>query len=162
MLSTSTQTVITIQTTNPNDRCNFLNSKIWSTDGSWSLGENYVNMQNLCPSSIWFETIHILRNKTVYLHQETFSKNSTVKDFGHIVWGTAKLVFIKTDSISVSRFFQTDLIPPPKWHECDFVLQFNFTMAHIPGKMNTASGFRLRLKTNSNDKMIPQTNRSQP
>ena len=61
------------------------------------------------------------------------------KEFGHIVWCSTKPVIIMTDRKSVTRFFQTKMIPPRLRNACDFVLQFNFTNAHIPGKMNTAA-----------------------
>ena len=63
------------------------------------------------------------------------------KDFGHIFCGATKPVIIKTDSKSVSRFFQTKIVPTHLWNACVFVLQFNFTIAHIPDKMNTAADF---------------------
>ena len=63
------------------------------------------------------------------------------KEFGHIFWGATKPVIIMTDSKSVTGFFQTKMVPPPLWNACYFVLQFNFTIAHIPGKMNTAADF---------------------
>ena len=59
-----------------------------------------------------------------------------------------------TDTKSVTRFFQTKLIAPPSRNACDFVLQFNFTIAHIPGKMNTAANFLSRLKMDPNEKII--------
>ena len=74
------------------------------------------------------------------------------KEFGHIFWGATKPVIIMTDSKSVTRFFQTKMIPPPLWNACDFVLQFNFTIAHIPGKMNTAADFLSRLEMDPNEK----------
>ena len=76
------------------------------------------------------------------------------KEFGHIFWGATKPVIIKTDSKSVFRFFQTKMIPPPLWNACDFVLQFNFTIAHIPGKMYTAADFLFRLEIDPNEKII--------
>ena len=45
-----------------------------------------------------------------------------LKEFAHIFWGATKPVIIKTDSKSVTRFFQTKLIPPPLWNACVFVL----------------------------------------
>ena len=75
------------------------------------------------------------------------------KKFGHIFWGATKPVFSMTDSKSVTSFFQTKLIPPPLWNACNFVLQFNFTIAHIPGKINTAADFLSRLKTDRNEKL---------
>ena len=75
-------------------------------------------------------------------------------ELGHIVWGATKPVIIMTDSKSVTRFFQTKMIPTPLWNTCDFVLQFNFTIAHIPGKMNTAADFLSRLEKDHNEKII--------
>ena len=46
------------------------------------------------------------------------------------------------------------MIPPPLWTACDFVLQFNFTIAHIPGKMNTAADFLCCLEMDPNKKII--------
>ena len=56
------------------------------------------------------------------------------KEFGHFFWGATKPVIIMTDGKSVTRFFQTKMIPLPLWDACYFVLQFNFTIPHIPGK----------------------------
>ena len=78
------------------------------------------------------------------------------KEFGHMFWGATKPVIIMTDSKSVIRFFQTKMIPPPLWKACDFVLQFNFTIAHIPGKMNTAADFLSQLEMDPNEKIILQ------
>ena len=75
-------------------------------------------------------------------------------EFGHIFWGTTKPVIIMTDSKSVTRFFQTKVIPPPLWIACDFVVQFNSTIAHIPGKMNTAADFLSRLEMDPNKKIV--------
>ena len=76
------------------------------------------------------------------------------KEFGHIFWGAIKPMIIMTNSKSVTRFFQTKMIPPPLWNACDFVLQFNFTIAHVPGKMNTAADFLSRLEMDPNEKII--------
>ena len=63
------------------------------------------------------------------------------KELGHTFWGATEPVIIMTDSKSVTRFFRIEMLPPPLWNACDLVLQFNFTIAHIPGKMNTAAEF---------------------
>ena len=76
------------------------------------------------------------------------------KEFGHIFWGAIKPLIIMTESKSVTRFFQTKMIPPPLWNACDFVLQFHFCIAHIPGKMNTAADFLSRLEMDPNEKKI--------
>ena len=76
------------------------------------------------------------------------------KELGHIFWRATKPLIIMTDSKSVTRFFQTKMILPPLWNACDFVLQFNFTIAYIPGKMNTTADFLSRLETDPNEKII--------
>ena len=76
------------------------------------------------------------------------------KDFGHIFRGATEPVIIMTDSKLVTRFFQTKMTPPPLWNACDFVIQFNFNISHIPGKMNTAADFLSRLETDPNEKKL--------
>ena len=76
------------------------------------------------------------------------------KEFGHIFWGTPKPVIILTDNKSVTRFFQTKMIPPTLWNACDYVIQFNFTIAHIPGKNNTAADYLSRLELSPKEKLI--------
>ena len=86
--------------------------------------------------------------------EEFLSIYKAFKDFGHKLWGATKPVIIMTDSKSVTRFFQTKMIPLPLRNACDFVLQFNFTIAHIPGKKNTAADFLSRLEMDPNEKII--------
>ena len=76
------------------------------------------------------------------------------KEFGHIFWGTPKPVIILTDNKSVTRFFQTKIIPPTLWNACDYVIQFNCTIAHIPGKNNTAAYYLSRLEISPKEKLI--------
>ena len=76
------------------------------------------------------------------------------KEFGHIFWGTPKPVIILTDNKSVTKFFQTKIIPPPLWNACDFVIQFNFTIAHIPGKNNTAADYLSRMEMDPTEKLV--------
>ena len=76
------------------------------------------------------------------------------KEFGQIFWGATKPVIIMTDTKSVTRFFQTKMISPPLWNACDFAIQFNFSMAHIPRKMNTAADFLSLLEMDPNEKVI--------
>ena len=86
--------------------------------------------------------------------EETLDIYMAFKEFGHIFWGAPKPVIIMTDSKSVTRFFKTKMIPPPLWNPCDFVLQFNFTVEHIPWKMNTAADFLSRLEMDPKEKII--------
>ena len=67
-------------------------------------------------------------------------------EFAHILWEATKPTIVSTDNKSVTRFFQTKAIPPSLWNACDYVLQFNFTIAHIAGSVNTAADFLSRLE----------------
>ena len=76
------------------------------------------------------------------------------KDFGHIFWGNLKPVITLTDNKSVTRFFQTKIFPPTLWNACDYVIQFNFLIAHIPGKNNTATDYLSQLEICTKEKLI--------
>ena len=67
-------------------------------------------------------------------------------EFAHILWEATKPTIVLTDNKSVTRFFQTKAIPPSLWNACDYVLQFNFKIAHIAGSVNTAADFLSRLE----------------
>ena len=65
---------------------------------------------------------------------------------------------IKTDDCLnrqtfVTRFFQTKAFPPSLWNACDYMLQFNFEIAHITGSVNTASDFFSRLELKVTEKI---------
>ena len=77
-----------------------------------------------------------------------------ILEYSHILWGSTKPVVILTDNKAVTRFFQTKIIPPALWNACDYVLQYNFRIAHVPGKMNTAADFLSRADTNPKEKII--------
>ena len=70
----------------------------------------------------------------------------STKKFGRIFWGAIKPSIILTASKSVAHFFRTKLIRPPLWNACDFVLNFNFLIAQIPGQINSAAGSLSRLE----------------
>ena len=63
-------------------------------------------------------------------------------------------MIILTDNKLVTRFFQTKILPPTLWNACDYVIQFNFTIAHIPGKNNTAADYLSRLEICPKEKLI--------
>ena len=60
-------------------------------------------------------------------------------EFAHILWEATKPTIVLTDNKSVTQFFQTKAIPPSSWNACNYVLQFNFKIAHIAGSVNTAA-----------------------
>ena len=74
-------------------------------------------------------------------------------EFAHILWEATKPTNVLTDNKSVTRFFQTKAIPPARWNACDYVLQFNFTIAHIAGSVNTAADFFSRLELKVTEKI---------
>ena len=76
------------------------------------------------------------------------------KEFGHIFWGAPKPVIILTDNKAVTRLFQTKIIPPALWNACDYVIQFNFVIAHIPGAQNAAADYLSRLEADPKYKLV--------
>ena len=74
-------------------------------------------------------------------------------EFAHILWEATKPTFVLTDNKSVTRFFQTKAIPPELWNACDYVLQFNFKIAHIAGSVNIAADFLSRLELKVTEKI---------
>ena len=106
------------------------------------------------PTTYGTKTYTPTQTKMSIYAKEFLALYLALKEIGHIFWGATKPVTTKTDSKSVTRFFETKIIPPPLWSVCDFVLQVNFTIAHIPGKMNTAAEFLSRLEMDPSDKLI--------
>ena len=74
-------------------------------------------------------------------------------EFAHILWEATKPTIVLTDNKSVTRFFQTKAIPPSLSNECDYVLQFNFKIAHIAGSVNRAADFLSRLELKVTERM---------
>ena len=74
-------------------------------------------------------------------------------EFAHILWEATKPTIVLTDNKSATRFFHTKAIPPALWNACDYVLQFNFTIAHIAGSVNTAADFLSRLELKVTEKI---------
>ena len=74
-------------------------------------------------------------------------------EFAHIHWEATKPTTVLTDTKSVTRFFQTKAIPPALWNACDYVLQFNFKIAHIAGSVNNAADFLSRLELKVTEKI---------
>ena len=74
-------------------------------------------------------------------------------EFAHILWEATKPTIVLTDNKSVTRFFQTKAIPPALWNACDYVLQFNFKIAHINGSVKTAADSLSRLELRVTEKI---------
>ena len=75
-------------------------------------------------------------------------------EFAHILWEKTKPTIVLTVNKSVTRFFQTKAIPSSLWNACDFVLHFNFKLAHIAGSVNTAADFLPRLELKVTEKIF--------
>ena len=73
-------------------------------------------------------------------------------EFGHLMLGSTFPVIVFTDNCSVTRFFQTKMIPPALWNACDSVLQ-NIVIAHVAGSMNTAADFLCRTEVDPTEKL---------
>ena len=73
--------------------------------------------------------------------------------FAHILWEATKPTIVLTDNKSVKLFFQTKAIRPALWIACDYVLKFNFKIAHIAGSVNTAADFLSRLELKDTEKI---------
>ena len=78
--------------------------------------------------------------------KELFAIYMAFLEFAHILWEAMKLLIVLTDNKSVTRFFQTKAIPPYLWNACEYVLQFNFKVAHLAGSVNRAADFLSRLE----------------
>ena len=74
-------------------------------------------------------------------------------EFAHILWETSKPTIVLTDNKSLTRFFQTKATPPSLCNACDYVLQFNFKIAHIAGSVNIAADFPSRLELKVTEKI---------
>ena len=114
----------------------------------------HFNTQNLRSYSLWLKNILTIPNQNVDLQKRNSSHLHGLQRIWTKIFGAIKPVIIMTDSKSVTRFFQTKMIRPPLWNAYDFVVQFNFIIAHIPGKMNTAADFSYRLEMDPNEKIF--------
>ena len=74
-------------------------------------------------------------------------------EFAHILWEATQPKIVLTHNKSVTSFFQTKAIPPALLNACDYVLQFNFRIAHIAGSVKTTAGFLSRLQLKVTEKI---------
>ena len=54
----------------------------------------------------------------------------------------------------MTRLFQTKFVPSAPCNACDYVIQSNFVIAHIPGAQNTAAGYLSRMEADPKDKLV--------
>ena len=88
-----------------------------------------------------------------FLEKEFLAIYVAFFEFAHILCEASKLTSVLTDNKSITRIFETKAIPPSSWNACDYVLQFNFKIAHIAGSVNTVAKFLSRLELNVTEKI---------
>ena len=105
------------------------------------------------PIAFGSKTFNPTQTKLSIYAKEFLSIYFAFVEFGHLMWGSTFPVLVFTDNRSVTRFFQAKLIPPALWNACDYVLQYNFVIAHVAGSMNTAADFLSRTEINPVEKL---------
>ena len=116
----------------------------------------HLNENDWRTTCIQVENIYTVPGQNVNLRRKIRASYLARKELGHIFWGATKPTIILTDNKSVTRFLQTKMMPPPLWNACNFVLQFNFVIAHVPDKMNTAADFLSGLEADPKEKKHPK------
>ena len=79
------------------------------------------------------------------------------REFAHIPWEATKPKIVLTDNKSVTHFFQTKAMPPALQNACDYVLHFDFKIAHIVGSVNTDANFLLEWNSKSWKKYVSKS-----
>ena len=69
------------------------------------------------------------------------------------MWGSTFQVIVFADNRAVTRFFQTKVITPAFWNACDYVLMYNFVIAHVAGVLNKVADFLSRTEINPTEKL---------
>ena len=105
------------------------------------------------PIAFGSKTFNPTQTKMSIYAKEFLSIYFAFVEFGHLMWGSTFPVIVFTDNRSVTRFFQAKLISPALWNACDYVLQYNFVIAHVAGSMNTAADFVSRTEVNPIEKL---------
>ena len=93
------------------------------------------------------------RQKCQFTQRNFFPIYFAFVEFGHLMWGSTFPVIVFTDNRSITRFFQTEMIPPALWNDCNYVLQYNFVIANVAGSMNTAADFLSRTEVDPTEKL---------
>ena len=147
----SVETSFTQQTTSPPP---FYGSRLRHIDRRRPKSKMHFCQKVLCANCLRIQNINSFSAQNVDICKGIPSHILRIQEFGHIFWGTPQPMIILTDNKSVTRFFQTKIIPPPLWNACDFVIQFNFVIAHIPGKNNTAADYLSRMEMDPTEKLV--------
>ena len=85
--------------------------------------------------------------------EELLTLYMAILEFAHIMWEATTSTIDLTANKSRTRFFQTKPISATLWTAYDYLLQFNFKIAHIAGSVNTAADFLSRLELKVTEKI---------
>ena len=109
--------------------------------------------ENVRTCRVWIKIFSPAQLKMLIYSKDFLAIYMAFLEFAHILWEAPKPMIVLTDNKSVTRFFQTKAIPPSSWNACDYVLQFNFKIAHIAGSVNAAADFLSRLQLKVTEKI---------
>ena len=109
--------------------------------------------KSYAPVAYGSKTFNPAQIKMSIYAKESFAIYFAFKESGHIFWGAPKPVIILTDNKAVIHFSNAKNTPSPV-NACDYVIQFNFVIAHIPGAQNTAADYLSRLEADPKDKLV--------
>ena len=105
------------------------------------------------PRAFGSKTFNPTQTKMSNFAKEFLPISFAFVEFGHLMWGSTFPVTVFTDNRSVTIFFQTKMIPPALCNACEYVLQYNFVIAHVAGTMNTAADFVSRTEVDPTEKL---------
>ena len=115
--------------------------------------ENQPKRKPYAPVAFGSKSFSPAQLKISIYSKEFSAKYRAFLEFAHNLWEATKPTIVPTGNKSVTRFFQTKAIQPALWNAFDYVLQFNFKIAHIAGSVNTAADFLSRFEFKVTEKI---------
>ena len=112
-----------------------------------------LGQKDIRPSRVWIQNILAVTNQNVDICQRIPGYIFRIHGIQPRLVGIGQTSHRPNSQQICYTFFQTKIIPPALWNACGFVLQFNFTIANVPGRMNTAADFLSRLDLDPKEKV---------
>ena len=119
----------------------------------YTTNDDNQELKIYAPVSFGSRIFHPNQLKLSIYAKEFLAVHFALDTFANIIWGCKKPILILTDNRSVTRFFQTKIIPPTLWNALDHVLSFDIILGHIPGKANLAVDHLSRIHINPKEKL---------
>ena len=91
----------------------------------YTTNEDNQELKVYAPVSFGSIILHPNQLKLSIYAKEFLTVHFALDTFANFIWGCKKPVLILTDNRSVTRFFQTKIIPPTHWNALDHVLSFD-------------------------------------